>query len=154
MSDLWNQTGFQNLQILTLGGCSLTGQIPSWIAKLRKLKSLNLSYNKISGPIPTWLGDMPHLFVVNLTQNFLSGDLPHELGQLPALIADNTSSDFGYLALPFLFDSQEYNRLFNMLRGLNVGTNSLSGNIPEELGQLKLSPGFGPQQQQLQRQHP
>ncbi|KAL0369957.1 UNVERIFIED_CONTAM: Receptor-like protein 2 [Sesamum angustifolium] len=33
---------------------------------------------------------------------------------------------------------QEYNRLFNMLRGLNVGTNSLSGNIPEELGQLKL----------------
>ncbi|KAL0436764.1 UNVERIFIED_CONTAM: Receptor-like protein 2 [Sesamum radiatum] len=136
--DLLHQTGFQNLQILTLGGCNLTGQIPSWIAKLRKLKSLNLSYNKISGPIPTWLGDMPQMFLVNLTQNFLSGDLPHELCQLPALIADNTSSDFGYLALPFLFDSQEYNRLFNMLRGLNVGTNSLSGNIPEELGQLKL----------------
>lgn len=130
--------GFQHLQILTLGGCKLKGQIPSWIATLRKLKVLNLSYNQISGPIPTWLGSMPSLFVLNLTQNFLSGDLPPEIGHLPALIADNTSSDLSYLALPFLFDSLQYNRLFNLPRGLKVGNNSLSGNIPAEIGQLKL----------------
>lgn len=130
--------GFQNLQILTLGGCALKGQIPSWIARLRKLKVLNLSYNRITGPIPTWLGDMPSLFVVNFTQNFLSGDLPREICRLPALIADNTSSDLSYLALPFLFDSLQYNRLFNLPRGLKVGGNNLSGNIPEEIGKLRL----------------
>ncbi|KAK6145056.1 hypothetical protein DH2020_021876 [Rehmannia glutinosa] len=130
--------GFQNLQILTLGGCQLKGQIPSWIAKLRKLKVLNLSYNKIYGPIPAWLGDMPRLFVLNLTQNYLSGNLPRELGRLPALNSDNTSSDLSSLALPFLFDAQQYNRLFNLPRGLKVGYNKLSGNIPEEIGRLKL----------------
>ncbi|KAI3461914.1 hypothetical protein Pfo_018577 [Paulownia fortunei] len=137
-NDLSHLSGFQNLQILTLGGCKLKGQIPSWIAKLNKLKVLNLSYNKISGPIPTWIGAMPNLFVLNLTKNFLSGDLPREIGQLPALIADNTSSDLSSLALPFLFDTLQYNRLFNLPRGLKVGNNSLSGNIPEEIGRLKL----------------
>lgn len=131
-------SGFKNLQILTLGGCKLSGEIPSWISRLTKIKVLNLSYNKISGRIPIWLGSMPSLFVLNLTQNSLSGELPREIGRLPALVSDNTSTDLSSLALPFLFDSLQYNRLFNLPRGLKVGNNSLSGNIPEEIGQLKL----------------
>ncbi|KAL3649345.1 hypothetical protein CASFOL_005748 [Castilleja foliolosa] len=130
--------GFQSLQILTLGGCQLSGQIPSWISKLRKLKVLNLSYNNISGPIPKWVGSMPSLFVLNLTQNELSGQIPREIGFLPALISDNTSSDLRSLALPFLFDAQQYNRLFNLPRGLKIGYNRLTGNIPAEIGQLVL----------------
>ncbi|KAG6403460.1 hypothetical protein SASPL_135682 [Salvia splendens] len=47
---------FKNLQILTLAGCKLKGQIPTWISKLKKLKVLNLSFNKLSGPIPAWGG--------------------------------------------------------------------------------------------------
>lgn len=136
--DLLHLNGFQNLQILTLGGCNLKGQIPSWIGKLRKVKVLNLSYNQIWGRIPSWLGNMPSLLVLNLTQNLLSGNLPPEIGGLPALITDNSSSDLSSLALPFLFDSLQYNRLFNLPRGVKVGNNRLSGNIPAELGQLKL----------------
>ncbi|KAL2487671.1 Receptor-like protein 2 [Forsythia ovata] len=135
---LLHLNGFQNLQILTLGGCQLIGQVPSWIAKLRKLKVLNLSYNQISGSIPTWLGSMPDLFILNLTQNHLSGELPREIGNLPALITDDTDSDLGYLALPFLFNSLQYNSLFNLPRGIKVGSNSLSGKIPVEIGQLEL----------------
>ncbi|KAK4441066.1 Receptor-like protein 2 [Sesamum alatum] len=135
---LWYRSGFQNLQILSLEGCNLTGQIPSWIANVRNLKVLDLSDNRISGQIPTWLGEMPDLFVLNLTKNFLSGDLPPEIGRLPALTADKASSDLSYLALPFVLNRQEYNRLFNLPRGLKAGNNSLSGNIPAEIGQLKL----------------
>lgn len=137
-NDLLHLNTFKNLQILTLGGCKLNGQIPSWIQKLKKLKVLNLSYNRISGPIPTWLGSMPSLFVLNLTQNWLSGEVPREIGGLPALISDNSSTDLSHLALPFLFDSLQYNRLFNLPRGLKLGNNSLSGGIPVEIGKLKL----------------
>ncbi|PIN05578.1 Leucine-rich repeat protein [Handroanthus impetiginosus] len=137
-NDSLHQTGFQNLQILTIGGCKLHGEIPSWIAKLRKLKVLNLSRNNISGPIPTWLGDMPCFFVLNLAQNFLFGNLPREIGHLQAMITDDTSSDLRPLALPFLYNTLQYNRLFNLARGLTLGNNNLSGNIPEELGRLKL----------------
>ncbi|XP_073142876.1 receptor-like protein 2 [Henckelia pumila] len=136
--DFSHRNGFQNLQIFTLGGCQLKGEIPSWISKLRKLKVLNLSYNQISGKIPSWIGDMPSLFVLNFTQNLLSGTIPPEICQLPALIADNTSTDLSYLALPFLFSSLQYNRLFNLPRGLKLGNNSLSGHIPTEIGRLKL----------------
>ncbi|KAL2239723.1 UNVERIFIED_CONTAM: TATA-box-binding protein [Sesamum indicum] len=90
--DSWHQGSFQYLQILAMGGSNLKGQIPSWIARLRNLKVLNLSCNEISGPIPSW--------------NFLSGDLPPEIGRLPALIPDNTSLDLGYLPLPSVLDSQ------------------------------------------------
>ncbi|CAA0825782.1 Receptor-like protein 2 [Striga hermonthica] len=136
--DGYDDFSFQNLQILTLGGCQLKGRIPFWISKLRRLKILNLSYNRISGPIPTWLGSMPSLFVLNLTQNELSGQLPREITRLPALISDNTSSDLSYLALPFLFDAHQYNRLFNLPRALKVNINNLSGSIPGELGRLRL----------------
>ncbi|KAL8478336.1 hypothetical protein ACS0TY_030298 [Phlomoides rotata] len=133
-----SSSGFQNLQILTLGGGNLKGQIPSWISKLRKLKVLNLSYNRLWGRIPSWLGAMPSLNVLNLTQNLLTGELPPEMGGMPALISDNTSSDLTSLALPFLYDNLQFNRLFNLPRGLKVGNNSLSGSIPEEIGRLRL----------------
>ncbi|KAL0418070.1 UNVERIFIED_CONTAM: Tyrosine-sulfated glycopeptide receptor 1 [Sesamum radiatum] len=137
-NDLWRRSGFQNLQILSLEGCNLTGQIPSWIAKLRNLKGLDLSDNRISGPIPTWLGEMPDLFALNLSRNLLSGNLPREICGLPALTTDKTGLDLSYLALPFLVNKQEYNRLVNLPRALVVGRNNLSGNIPGEIGQLKL----------------
>ncbi|KAL2557039.1 Receptor-like protein 2 [Forsythia ovata] len=135
---LLHLNGFQNLQILTLGGCHLRGEVPSWIGKLKKLKVLNLSYNKITGTIPKWLGSMPNLLVLNITQNHLTGELPREIGDLKALASDDTDSDLSNLALPFLFDTLQYNRLFNLPRGIKVGNNSLSGNIPAELGNLRL----------------
>ncbi|KAK4408616.1 Receptor-like protein 3 [Sesamum angolense] len=105
--------------------------------KIEEHQSLEPLLQQISGPIPN-LGRRCTLFVLNLTKNFLSGDLSPEICRLPALIADNASTDLSYLALPFLFDSLQYNRLFNLPRGLKVGNNSLTGNIPEELGRLEL----------------
>ncbi|KAG9136256.1 hypothetical protein Leryth_003853 [Lithospermum erythrorhizon] len=129
--------GFQKLEILTLGGGKFTGEVPNWISKLKKLKLLNLSFNKVSGPVPSWIGGLSDLAVINFTGNQLSGQIPKELGNITALSADKDTTDFGYLALPFFFTAGEYNRLFNLPRGLKLGGNNLTGNIPEELGLLK-----------------
>ncbi|KAG6401266.1 hypothetical protein SASPL_138117 [Salvia splendens] len=137
-NDSDNLHTFKNLQILTLAGCKLKGQIPTWISKLKKLEVLNLSFNRISGPIPAWIGSMPSLYVLNLTQNSLTGEIPREITRLPALISDNRGTDLSHLALPFLYDKLQYNRLFNLPPSLKLGSNSLSGRIPTEIGQLKL----------------
>ncbi|CAI9774449.1 unnamed protein product [Fraxinus pennsylvanica] len=135
---LLHLNGFQNLQILSLGECKLKGEVPSWIGKLKKLKVLNLSYNQITGTIPKWLGSMPSLFVLNITRNHLTGELPREIGNLNALVSDDADSNLSNLALPFLFYSLQYNRLFNLPKGIKVGNNGLSGNLPAELGNLRL----------------
>lgn len=130
--------GFHSLEILALGNCSLQGQIPPWIAKLAKLKRLVLCKNRMTGTIPSWLGAMPSLYTLNLTENQLSGHLPPQLGLMPALLSENnTSSDMSYLQLPFLIDGNRYNRLYNLRRVLAVGSNNLSGEIPQEIGGLE-----------------
>lgn len=65
--------GLQNLKILALGGCKLTGQIPIWLGKLRELQVLDLSVNQMTGSIPGWLGNLPRLFNIYLSNNLISG---------------------------------------------------------------------------------
>ncbi|XP_022858073.1 receptor-like protein 2 isoform X1 [Olea europaea var. sylvestris] len=105
---------FQNLKMLSLGGCQL------------------------KGTIPTWLWSMPSLFDLNLTQNHLWGELPREIGGLKALIADDTVPDLSYIVLPYLSHNQEVRSLSNVRRAIKIGNNNLSGNIPVELCQLRL----------------
>lgn len=143
-NDLSHSRGFQNLQILTLGDCKLKGHIPTWIANMKELKQLDLSKNEIRGTIPSWLGSMPSLCILNLTQNLLWGHLPLQLTQMPALAPSSASSpnnatlDLSYLQLPLLIDGRQYSRLYNLRRGLAVGSNSLCCKIPPEIGKLKL----------------
>ncbi|KAK2998335.1 hypothetical protein RJ639_024516, partial [Escallonia herrerae] len=60
--------GFQNLQILGLGGCNFTGDIPTWLSKLEKLKALDLSFNRFAGSIPGLCGA--------ILQHLCPGQLP------------------------------------------------------------------------------
>ena len=140
-----NSNGFQNLRILGLAACQLTGQLPVWISKLRKLEVLDLPYNSISGSIPGWLGTLPRLFYINLSYNRLSGKFPKELCRLPALVAEKaTTLDYSYLKLPVFIqpmsenrDSQQYNRLTYLPPSIYIRSNNLSGNIPVEISHLR-----------------
>jgi hypothetical protein len=58
--------GFENLRYLGLDYCQLTGQLPIWLSKLKKLEFLTLSSNRITGSIPGWLMTLPRLFGLDL----------------------------------------------------------------------------------------
>jgi Leucine-rich repeat (LRR) protein len=133
--------GFENVQALGLSGSQLTGQLPSWLSKLKKLEYLALSSNRITGSIPSWLSTLPRLFILDLSDNLISGEFPKELCSLPALMSPKALVAASRLDLPIFLATRsttQYNFLSNMYPSIYVGNNSLSGNIPVEIGRLKL----------------
>ncbi|KAG7990839.1 hypothetical protein I3843_02G044000 [Carya illinoinensis] len=140
--------GFENLQVLGLGGCQLTGTLPSWLSKLKKLEVLDLSFNRIIGSIPGWLSTLPRLFYLDLSNNLISGEFPKELCDLPALVLKQTAppveqscsklpifvSKNGTISKNCTFN--QYTYLTSMPPAIYIGNNSLSGNVPIEIGHL------------------
>ena len=95
---------------LNLSDNRLSGQLPSGLGNLAKLRRLDLNDNQLTGEIPASLGNLTDLTNLGLRSNRLSGAIPSELGNL------------------------------TNLTGLGLGGNQLSGAIPPELGNLtKLS---------------
>lgn len=138
--------GFKNLQILSLSRCELTGQIPFWLSKLKKLEILNLDFNRITVSVPIWLGTLPRLFYINLGSNQISGEFPKELCRLAMLLYEGTSAQVyqNYLELPIFVKIRDdakalqYNYLYFFPPSIYLYNNSISGNIPTEIGQLRL----------------
>jgi len=83
---------FENVRFLSLDRCQLSGQLPIWLSKLKKLEVLYLSSNCITGSIPGWLSTLPRLFHLNLSNNLISGEFPKELCTMPALMSPKGSS--------------------------------------------------------------
>ncbi|KAM7474032.1 hypothetical protein LguiB_021275 [Lonicera macranthoides] len=115
--------GFQNLQILALGGCQLTGQIPNWLKEMTKLEVLDLSLNKLTGSIP---------------------DFSKELIRLPELSSQPIADliDLSYVEFPLFVQCKnafnlQYNRLAHLPLVIYLRNNSLTSNIPVEIGQMK-----------------
>ncbi|CAN6552792.1 unnamed protein product [Malus baccata var. baccata] len=142
-----DSSGFQNLHAIGLGMCQLTGKVPVWLSKLEKMKMLDLSSNRLTGPIPGWLGTLPSLSSIYLDNNFISGEFPKELCRLQALRSEKAATQTGHddLELPVYFRSLnksavllQVNYLSNSRTAINLGNNSLSGNIPRDIGQLQL----------------
>ncbi|KAL9995702.1 putative non-specific serine/threonine protein kinase [Helianthus debilis subsp. tardiflorus] len=77
--------------LLDLSSNNLSGQIPSELTTLHKLKSLNLSRNQLTGEIPNKIGDMKSLESLDLSVNYLSGELPMSLSGLNFLSSFNVS---------------------------------------------------------------
>jgi Leucine-rich repeat (LRR) protein len=138
-----DSTGFQNLQVLALGRCKLSGQVPSWLANISSLQVIDLSYNQIRGSIPGWLDNLSSLFYLDLSNNLLSGEFPLKLTGLRTLTSQEVIKqlDRSYLELPvFVMPTNatnlQYNQLSNLPPAIYLGNNNLSGNIPVQIGQL------------------
>ena len=138
--NVFGSNGFENVQVLSLPGCQLTGQLPTWISKLKKLEYLTLSENRITGSIPSWLSTLPRLFALDLADNLILGEFLNELCALPALVSPKAPIAHNHLDLPIFLSTRsftQYNFLSNLYPSIYVGSNNLSGNIPIEIGHLK-----------------
>ena len=129
---------------LELAGNGLAGHVPSQLALLSTVRSLNLGaywneteqtayHNSLSGYIPSELGLLTSLTEgLSVHLNSLSGCIPSELGLLTGLtqelnVRHNALS--GYIP-------SELGRLTGLTLWLSVRVNALSGSIPSELGLL------------------
>ncbi|CAD6342555.1 unnamed protein product [Miscanthus lutarioriparius] len=132
--------GFENLQVLDIGSCLLSGEIPLWISKLVNLEMLFLNGNQLSGPIPTWIDTLDYLFYLDISNNNLTGEIPKELMNMAMLTSEKTAAhlDASVFYLP-VYDgpSRQYRIPIAFPKFLNLSRNKFTGLIPPEIGQLK-----------------
>lgn len=134
---------FENLEILALGNCGLTGQIPDSLAQCKKLEVLDLSWNRLSGVLPGWIGELDHLTYLDISNNSLSGEIPKKLTQLKGLVSGHASSNLTYFGLPLYVkrnrstNGLQYNQLSSFPPSLYLNNNGLNGSIWPEFGNLK-----------------
>ncbi|TVU33415.1 hypothetical protein EJB05_25232, partial [Eragrostis curvula] len=132
--------GFENLQVLVISNCSLSGEIPLWLSKLKKLQMLVLHTNQLSGPMPAWIKSLKSLFHLDVSNNNLTGEIPVALMEMPMLTTEKnaTSLDQRVFELPvYRSPSLQYRITSAIPKVLKLGNNNFTGLIPQEIGQLK-----------------
>ncbi|KDO42716.1 hypothetical protein CISIN_1g047563mg [Citrus sinensis] len=100
--ELYNGSNLNYMVGLDLSCNQLTGNVPSEIGDLQKIRVLNLSHNCLSGSIPRSFSNLKMIESLDLSNNRLSGQIPAQLIEL------------------------------NFLSNFNVSYNNLSGLIPDK----------------------
>uniref|UniRef100_A0A2K1YPM3 Leucine-rich repeat-containing N-terminal plant-type domain-containing protein n=1 Tax=Populus trichocarpa TaxID=3694 RepID=A0A2K1YPM3_POPTR len=148
--------GNASLEALQLVGNKLSGQIPDSIGHFKHLRSLYLQSNSFSGSIPSSIGSLNDLETLDLSSNAISGTIPDSIGQLskdglqaPSFYEqdppDFTVSYRQSMDLIVKGRQLEYNLTLGIVNVLDLSSNNLKGEIPEEiinltyLGTLNLS---------------
>jgi Leucine-rich repeat (LRR) protein len=132
--------GFQNLQVLFMPGCSLSGKIPLWISKLQGLNMLQLQENQLSGPLPSWIKSLELLSYLDISDNRLTGGIPAALMDMKMLKRNMTATrvDTDLFELPvYTGSSLQYRIPTAFPKVLDLSNNKFNGTIPNEIGRLK-----------------
>lgn len=107
----------------------LKGTIPRSVARLKTLRTLDLSGNRLRGPIPPGIGELRQLVRVVLSANLLTGQVPPRLCMCKKLevfsVRDNK------LTRPL--DDATFAGL-EALRSVDLSGNAIAGPIPASLG--------------------
>jgi Leucine-rich repeat (LRR) protein len=127
--------GFENLRVLSLSDCSLSGKISRWLSKLTNLEVLLLHDNQLTGPIPDWMSNLGFLFYIDISNNHLIGEIPRALIGMPMLRTDTDAPNILEVTV-YMSESLQYRMLSAFPKVLNLGNNNLTGVIPEDIGQL------------------
>ncbi|XP_022746307.1 LRR receptor-like serine/threonine-protein kinase GSO2 [Durio zibethinus] len=140
-----------NLFILDLSENQLTGSIPAWIGdKLLSLVVLNLRSNKFQAYIPDQICALNSLQFLDLGYNNISGAIPKCFSNLSAMATKPINGILYGLGLEFDPNNwfylgallvirgreDEYSTTLGLVTGIDLSVNSLTGEIPKELGNL------------------
>ncbi|CAA6664485.1 unnamed protein product [Spirodela intermedia] len=116
---------FQVLTSIKIRNNSLVGNLPSMLGSYPKVSVIDLSVNKLTGPL------LPNLFT-SLTLTFLNLSDNHFSGTIPLQTHNSTESPI----LPFTSLMQFLIFEMQKLKLLDLQKNSLTGEIPQEIGEL------------------
>ncbi|KAL1075230.1 hypothetical protein V6Z11_D11G346400 [Gossypium hirsutum] len=143
----------KRLVLLNLGSNNLTGKIPPSLWHLN-LKMLNLQNNTMFGELPSTLQNSPNFIMFDLSENRFSGSVPAWIvipkcfNNLTAMTTTNKASNFvlevfGYADSFFLNAllvlkgrEDEYGSTLGLVTSMDRSANSLTGEIPKEIGSL------------------
>ncbi|TYH46784.1 hypothetical protein ES332_D11G363000v1 [Gossypium tomentosum] len=120
----WIGDKFSNLVILSLRSNNFDGHIPHKFCDLQFLQNLDLAHNNISGVIPKCFNNLTAMATTNKTNNFVfSESVDAALVILKALLVLKGRED-------------EYGSTLGLVMSMDLSANSLTGEIPKEIGSL------------------
>ncbi|XP_052877840.1 receptor-like protein EIX2 [Gossypium arboreum] len=139
-----------NLRILDLSENHFSGNIPAWIDdKLSSLTVLSLRSNNFDGYFPHEICDLQYLQNLDLSHNNIFGAIPNCLSNLSAMAYRRYQKNYQFLwastrttlisfsALLMLKGREDdYSATLGLVTSMDLSTNSLTGEIPKELGSL------------------
>ncbi|CAI5498279.1 unnamed protein product [Closterium sp. Naga37s-1] len=120
-----------NLNAIYLDYNQFTGPIPAALTRLSFLATLNLNSNRFTGIIPPALHQLSNLADLTLAGNSLSGPIPQEIANWPMLFRLDLRYNQFTGSLP---NFKAWNT--TGLAILYLGSNNLTGAIPESIGNL------------------
>ncbi|CAM0946687.1 unnamed protein product [Alopecurus aequalis] len=133
--------GFENLQILGIEYCQLSGKIPLWISRLTNLEMLLLRGNQLTGPMPGWINSLYNLFYMDLSDDRLTGDIPLTLMEMPMLKSTQNTIHWDPRVFELALNSGpslQYRVVTSFPTMLNLSHNYFTGVLPPQIGQLKV----------------
>ncbi|XP_021299269.1 LRR receptor-like serine/threonine-protein kinase FLS2 [Herrania umbratica] len=150
------------LKYLRLSTNNLSGELSPTLQNCTLIETLDLGDNKLSGDIPTWIGEtMPSLLILSLRSNMFNGHIPRQLcnlsllhildlgennlsGSIPRCIGN--MSGFSTIIKDNRYESQLwvvakgrdlfYDVYLFLVNSIDLSSNNLSGDFPEELTNL------------------
>ena len=120
-----------NLKVIDFFWNQISGPLPSYLGKLKKLERIYLAGNQLSGPLPSDWSELPNLERIILNSNQLSGPLPVEYVKLKKL--DTLFLSHNQLSGPL---PPEYSEFAN-LREVELIGNQFSGSLPPSWSKIK-----------------
>ncbi|XP_028091066.1 receptor-like protein 43 [Camellia sinensis] len=111
---------FEYLEPLSLVDCNFFGTIPTSLANLTRLISLDLSYNNFEGPIPQLFSNFSQLKAIYFSNNQLTGPIPSSLFHLNLTYLDLSSNNLSNTVELDTYAKLEY------LDSLDLSNSSLS----------------------------
>ncbi|CAN6577475.1 unnamed protein product [Malus baccata var. baccata] len=158
--------GLRSLEILKLNDNNFGGKIPDSLQNCSSLRSIDLGDNKLSGKIPLWIGrsnvsmlsrlrlrsnyfsgciskqlcNLHGLHILDLSHNSLSDTIPMCLDNLTSLVNDDsyyhTFDRLEQATLTLKGEELVYNTTLYLVKSIDLSSNNLQGEIPEEISSL------------------